>query len=270
MIKKKENFMDKRIIFFDIDGTLLDEETSTVPLSTITAIHQARDNGHICIINTGRPISTIDQKVKDIGFDGYICGCGTYIEYHHQTIFHTELPYQLRKDLIQMIFECKVEAVLEGKNGVYFLSENHNQFINYFKQKYIEEGFQVSTFHPGDIVTFDKFTVWYDEKADIKRFKAFLNPYFEIIQRDIDFIEVVPKNHSKASGIQTLIEHLHMSLEQTISIGDSTNDLSMLSYTKESIAMGNSNPLLFDNVTYCTKHIKEDGIEHALKHFHII
>ena len=169
-----------------------------------------------------------------------------------------------------MIFECKVEAVLEGKNGVYFLSENHNQFINYFKQKYIEEGFQVSTFHPGDIVTFDKFTVWYDEKADIKRFKAFLNPYFEIIQRDIDFIEVVPKNHSKASGIQTLIEHLHMSLEQTISIGDSTNDLSMLSYTKESIAMGNSNPLLFDNVTYCTKHIKEDGIEHALKHFHII
>ena len=49
-----------------------------------------------------------------------------------------------------------------------------------------------------------------------------------------------------------------------------TNDLPMLSYTKESVAMGNSHPLLFDLVTYRTKHIKADGIEHALKHFHII
>lgn len=262
--------MNQRIIFFDIDGTLLDEETATVPQSTIQAISQARKNGYICVINTGRPISTIDQKVKDIGFDGYICGCGTYIEYHHQNIFHTELPYDLRKKVIQMTFECKIETVLEGKNGVYFLENNYQPLICQFQQRYIDEEFNVGIYNQHDVVMFDKFAAWYDENADIERFKDFLEPYFEIIQRDVNFIEVVPKGYSKATGIQTLIDYLHIPLEQTISIGDSTNDLPMLSYTKESVAMGNSHPLLFDLVTYRTKHIKANGIEHALKHFHII
>ena len=58
--------------------------------------------------------------------------------------------------------------------------------------------------------------------------------------------------------------------DSTISFGDSTNDLSMLIHTKESVAMGNSNPILFDKVTHITTDIDENGIENALKHFHII
>lgn len=262
--------MEKKIIFFDIDGTLIDEQTGNVPQSTIEAIHQAKQNGHICIVNTGRPLATIDQIIKDIEFDGYICGCGTYIEYHNQTIFHTELNKELRKNVIQMIIDCQMDTVLEGKNKVFFLEKNYHPFISEIKQRYINVGFSVEEFHQGDSVPFDKLTSWYDERADVKRFKEFLQPHFEIIQRASDFIEIVPKGYSKATGIQMLIDYLHMTLEQTISIGDSTNDLPMLTYTKESIAMGNSNPLLFDVVTYCTKRIDEDGIQHALKHFQII
>lgn len=44
----------------------------------------------------------------------------------------------------------------------------------------------------------------------------------------------------------------------------------MLKYTKDSVAMGNSNPLLFDIVTYITSDINDDGIKNALKHFNII
>lgn len=262
--------MEKKIIFFDIDGTLMEENTSIIPQSTIQAIHQAKKNGHICIVNTGRPMSIIDQAIKDIGFDGYICGCGTYIEYHNQIIFHTELDEDLRKDVIQMIFDCQMDTVLEGKNEVLFLENNYYPFIRNFKQKYIDNGFPVKIFHQGDIVSFDKLTSWYDERANVERFKAFLEPHFEIIQRDIDFIEIVPKGYSKATGIQMLIDKLQMSIDQTISIGDSTNDLPMLTYTKESVAMGNSNPLLFNLVTYHTKNIDDDGIQYALKHFHII
>lgn len=262
--------MEKKIIFFDIDGTLMNEKDSTVPQSTIQAIHQARKNGHICIVNTGRPAATIEQSIKDIGFDGYICGCGTYIEYQGQTIFHTELPKDLRKNVIQMIFQCHMDTVLEGKNEVYFLENNYHPFIRGFKQRYIDQGLPVHFFSQNDTVPFDKFASWYDEHADIERFKTFLEPNFEVIQRDIDFIEVVPKGYSKASGIQMLIDYLHMTLDQTISIGDSTNDLPMLTYTKESVAMGNSHPALFDLVTYRTKNIDDHGIEHALKHFHII
>ena len=76
--------MDTKLIFFDIDGTILDEHTHTVPLSAINAIKKAQQNGHQCFINTGRPRSTIDKIITDLPFDGFICGCGTYIEHHHQ------------------------------------------------------------------------------------------------------------------------------------------------------------------------------------------
>lgn len=262
--------MEKKIIFFDIDGTLLDEETFTVSDSTQKAIRQARENGHICMINTGRPVSNIDKIIKDIGFDGYICGCGTYVEYHDQVIFHTELDETLRKQVIQMIFECQIDAVLEGAYGVAFLEDNDNTMVDSFKERYIDAGFPVSTYDSNSLPAFDKFAAWYNNEADIKRFRAFLEPHFEIIDRDVDFIEVVPKGYSKATGIQMLLDYLHMSIGATIAIGDSTNDLPMLSYTKESVAMGNSNPLLFDLVTYQTTDIKNNGIENALKHFHVI
>ena len=66
------------------------------------------------------------------------------------------------------------------------------------------------------------------------------------------------------------MEHLDIPHENTYAIGDSTNDLSMLEYVKNSIAMGNSHPLLFDLVSFVTKDIEEDGIEYALKHYNII
>ena len=44
----------------------------------------------------------------------------------------------------------------------------------------------------------------------------------------------------------------------------------MLQYVENSIAMGNSNPILFDFVSFVTKHINDDGISHALKHYKII
>ena len=34
--------------------------------------------------------------------------------------------------------------------------------------------------------------------------------------------------------------------------------------------MGNSHPVLLDQVTYITTAVDQDGIQHALEHFHLI
>ena len=224
--------MNKKLIFFDIDGTLLDEQSGSVPASTIEAIEKAQKNGHLCFINTGRPISTIDKIITDLPFDGYVCGCGTYIEYQQKILFHTELDFELRKKVIQSIDQYQVDAMLEGKSGVYFSQHLKHPFIQAIKKK--------------------------------------LENDFLIIQRDIDFLEIVPLPYSKATGIQYLIDHLGYTLKDTISMGDSLNDLPMLTYTHESVAMGNSHPLLLDQVTYITTPVNQDGIQHALEHFHLI
>ena len=43
-----------KIIFFDIDGTLICGGSELMSESTKEAIRIARANGHICMINTGR------------------------------------------------------------------------------------------------------------------------------------------------------------------------------------------------------------------------
>lgn len=110
----------------------------------------------------------------------------------------------------------------------------------------------------------------YDSRSHIDTFKNVLKDDFHIIQRDIDFLEIIPKPYSKAVGIQMLSEKLNFPLENTLSIGDSTNDLDMLKFTKTSIAMGNSHQDLFSQVDYITTSIDHDGIEQALQHFHLI
>lgn len=69
--------MDKKLIFFDIDGTLIPEGDTEITKSAVEAIKRAQENGHLCFINTGRPIGTVSSNIMDVSFDGYICGCGT-------------------------------------------------------------------------------------------------------------------------------------------------------------------------------------------------
>lgn len=48
--------MNKRTkaLFYDIDGTLLSEKTRRVPESAVQALKEARRQGHLVFINTGR------------------------------------------------------------------------------------------------------------------------------------------------------------------------------------------------------------------------
>ncbi len=54
--------MEQYMLFFDIDGTLLDEKEGIVPESTVRALHQAKKNGHLLFLCTGR-CKTIWQRI---------------------------------------------------------------------------------------------------------------------------------------------------------------------------------------------------------------
>ena len=262
--------MERKAVFFDIDGTLSDEMTFQIPESTKEALTKAGENGHLMFINTGRTACTLEKQIKALGLDGYVCGCGTNVIFHGEDLFYDDLPAPLRQRIINASFECKVENVLEGKNGIYFPETLQDPYIRGFKARYEQQGFPVSLYHPGDLVPFEKMALWYFPESDIESFKNQFKGELDFIQRADNFLEIVPLGYSKATGIKTLIDHLDIPWEDCISIGDSTNDLPMLEYTKESVAMGNSNPLLFDKVTYITTDINDNGIYNALQHFHLI
>lgn len=60
-----------KIIFIDVDGTLVDYE-GNVPASAVEAIRKARENGHRVYISTGRSKAEVYKEIWDIGLDGMI------------------------------------------------------------------------------------------------------------------------------------------------------------------------------------------------------
>lgn len=264
--------MKPNIIFFDIDGTLMHEKTYTVPDSAKEAIRKAQKNGHYVFINTGRPILEIDKCIEELNFDGYICGCGTHIRFKNNDLLHKSLGIPLSKKVADKLREYNIDAILEGKNGVYYDHDDNiaSTEVLRIKARHIKEGFYIGqTFDDPDI-DFDKLVIWNNENSNFEAFHKEFENVFEFIHRSKDFFELVPQGFSKASGIEYITDHLEIPHENTYAIGDSTNDLSMLKHVQNSIAMGNSHPLLFDLVSFVTKDIEEDGIEYALKHYNII
>ena len=67
------------VVFFDIDGTLVDDDTQIIPDSAAEAIKQLRRNGHTPVVNTGRPYSHIDPRIRAMDFAAWICACGMEI-----------------------------------------------------------------------------------------------------------------------------------------------------------------------------------------------
>ncbi|MGV8982602.1 HAD family hydrolase [Clostridium sp.] len=262
--------MNKKMIFFDIDGTLLTEKTHIISQSTSNAIQKARENGHLTFINTGRTFFNLTDDILNIGFDGYVCGCGTYIHYNGEPLLAKSIPNKTCVEIIQKLRECKIEAIFESLDTCFFDKTTPiTGEIAELKANFLE-GFGVLNYWDDPDIVFDKFVIWLNEDSDFETFHSYITKEFDYIDRGNNFGEVVPKGYSKATGIQFLQEHFNIPLKNCYAIGDSSNDLPMLKYVPNSIAMGNSTPFLFDLVSFVTKDIEDNGIEHALSHYGII
>ena len=141
--------MDKKIVFFDIDGTLVDEKTHDIPESTRKAIKELRSNGHLAFINTGRPLSEISELHKSIEFDGFILGCGTHIDYNGEALLYKSLGKKLTKQITDDIILHKIDGVLEGRYGVYFdrLENIKSKEVHYAIKVHKHEGIYNNRLH---------------------------------------------------------------------------------------------------------------------------
>lgn len=263
--------MSRKMIFFDIDGTLLTEGDHYIPDSTKRALIQARKNGHLIFINTGRTHFAITDEIKDLGFDGYVCGCGTNIFFEGNELLYNKLSHKICLDIVNKLRLYKIEGLFEARDDMYF---DHTRpatgMLAELKARFGAQGYDISKSWDDPGITFDKFVVWRNDDSEFEKFYSYITEKFDYIDRGGNFGEIVPKGFSKASGIKFLQEYLDIPLSDCFAIGDSPNDLSMLNYVPNSIAMGNSSQSLFKEVAFITKDIMEDGIEFALKHYNII
>lgn len=256
--------MESHLLFFDIDGTLRDETTGLISKKTQKSIRRARKQGHLCFLNTGRSFSELDSDVVKVGFDGVVCGCGTYIYYDGKTILKEEIQGEEAEKILELIKNCKLSALLEGEKHFYVSKDTDNKKLLLVKKYFGEEVNKRCCFWEEKAPKFQKLSVWLDEQSDFTCFENALKEKFDFIKRSDDFYEVIPKGYSKASGIAYLADKLQVPKKNTVALGDSTNDLSMLTYAGVGVAMGNSASQVKDKVDFVTKSVEEEGVWYAL------
>lgn len=265
----------RKLIFFDIDGTIITEgeEGRFVPKSVLTALHALRKNGHLCFINTGRSYAEVDKGIRELPFDGLVCGCGTYITYQGEVLLSNTISFAQGNKIIQDLEACRLEWLLEGTEFIYYSSDPYITHIGDFQAEHkilVPDAFNIVNPDAAKNLTFDKFCICLSENHEFDKFKSIYEDTLTFIDRGNDFFEIVPKGFSKASGIAFLESHFNIPHEDTIAIGDSTNDLPMLNYAAYSIAMANSSVELFDVVDYVTDSVANDGIYNAMQHLELI
>lgn len=267
--KKGQVIMDRKAVFFDIDGTLWDEK-GWIPGSTREAIRLLREQGHYAFICSGRASSFIrDEGLLSLGFDGIVAGCGTYAEYHGQTLFYKTLEQELIGRTLHILREHGIPTIYEGRYHLYMDVEEFAQdpYALHVKELLGDEAYPV-TGHETDM-EISKFScstrgVAYQDVLPL------LETDFTVMVHQENCFECVPKGYSKATGMEEVCRRLGVAHEETYAFGDSVNDVEMLRFAAHGIAMGNGGPEAKAAADYVTLPLAEDGIYHGLRHYGLI
>ncbi|MBQ3665386.1 MAG: Cof-type HAD-IIB family hydrolase [Lachnospiraceae bacterium] len=261
---------NKKIVFFDIDGTIYSYGKS-VPDDTKEAIRQLRKNGHYAVICTGRTKSMIFPQISEVGFDGLIGGAGTYVEFQDRVLHEYHLPKAISDEIIKDMRKNDIFAIPEGIDNIYFDVEKMPESYRYIYNTYIENVRE----HVKDIgnrsdITVSKLSGRFNDESKIEGFIKKYEKDFNIVFHAKYYIEMIPKNYSKAVGIERLISELQIPLRNTYAFGDGMNDYEMLNYVNYPVAMGNATEEFKSLIGCVTDDYDKGGISNALKRFGLI
>lgn len=273
----------RKIIFLDVDGTLVDYH-NRIPESAIRAIRQARENGHLVYVCTGRSRAEMQPELWEIGLDGMIGGNGSYVEHQGQVIMHQLLSEEDSRAIVDWLHERGLEFYLESNNGL-FASENFREraretlrIYSMNKGKTAEE---VADQEVEDVMhgmIFDGQLY----RNDLNKVSFVLDSYQDHLDSKQAFPQLVAntwggrgesalfgdlgvKDIDKAHAISVLLDHLGASQADTIAFGDAKIDISMLDYCAVGVAMGNGGAEILAMADMITDDVEEDGLYNAFE-----
>lgn len=255
-----------KIVFFDIDGTLIDMERKEITSKTIEALTMLRQNGiRICIASGRSPMQV--PEFRNVDFDAYLTYNGSYCYDKHGVIFSSPLdredvrriianasamnrPLSLAtknrlasngadKDLIDYYAFAKISV--EVVPDFYEVAENDEVFqimVGSRKEEYASLM---------DGVRYAKIATWWDRAVDI-----------------------IPSSGGKGIAIEKILRYYHLEKDEAMAFGDGNNDIEMLKAVGKGIAMGNASEELKEAASDVCLSVKNDGICHYLKDCGII
>ena len=264
--------MNRKICFFDIDGTLWDRR-NRIPESTVSAIRRLRENGHLALICSGRSRSYIqDEALLSIGFDGILSGAGTMLELDGQVIFNRVLPPEQALKGVETALAYGYTPLLEG---VTMISAEPDGFPvpDYYAKLSRELGERLEPLSRrwGRWDDISKWTAIAKPGArPMEELATALRGVFDFLVHAPWLAEAVPPGINKGSGLREVCRILEADPADAVAFGDSANDLDMLLAAGVGVCMGNGTQSLKDRADLVTAPLEEDGILRALETLELI
>lgn len=275
-----------KILFIDVDGTLIDYENK-LPNSAKEAIIQARKNGHLVYICTGRSKAEVPDYIWDIGLDGMIGGNGSYVEHNNHIVMHQLISKEDAKEIVDWLKERKLEFYLESNNGL-FASENFKEAGKKPIREY-SKGKGKANYNDLEVVDVLHGIIFDEElyRDDLNKVSFILNSYQDYLDAKEKFShlpvgtwggagehalfgDIGIANVTKVNAIEHLLDYLNKDVKDTFAFGDAKIDIPMLEYCNVGVAVNSGGDEIKAMADYITDDVDKDGLYNAFKHFGLI
>jgi len=274
----------RRVVFLDVDGTLMDHEI--VDPFAPAAIAQARQRGHLVFVCTGRSINGIHPAMKHLEFDGWVTSAGAAARVGEVVVHQSAMGAAAVKRLRDFFDAQSILYILEADDGVYCTTEVRKLFQKFWLERLKQHSAELERLGlPPDTSDRDRFLHFLPiEQANLDTVSKFtflstLPHSYEIVQSEFgsEFHlvpgsipmpggssgEIAALGITKATGIAAILSYLGADPTAAIGIGDSWNDVEMFELVGVAVAMGNAPVELQALADFTTTRVLEGGIRDA-------
>lgn len=274
--KGEKEMNDKKILFSDLDGTLLTGDKKITKRNR-EAIQKMLKEGHYFVIATGRAVSSGRIVAKDLGLT--MSGC-------YMIAFNGAVLYDCAADRILMKRSLQIEHVLElfkraEEAGIYVqtytssdvITQKHTKELDFYvknskmKYKLTDKIYDALKEEPQKVILIslegrEKLEQFRKENMSWEKGKC--NSFFSCDQ----YLEYCPIETDKGNAIRYICQILDVPLENTIAVGDEVNDIFMIQKAKIGVAVANARPEVKKVANYVTQNdFEHDAVAEVIEKF---
>lgn len=266
-----------KLIAIDLDNTLLASD-SKLSETNKSALEKANEHGVEIVINTGRGLNGIYddvRSVKGLRYGITSNGACVYDVLTEELLLKYCLSSQSAEKLRKLGHEFNITyEIFVGGRG-YVSRDYYENPVSFGQPQRLEEYIKktripvddIDTFMNGHIDEIENFALVAPNKEVhdelVRKVTEICDDIF-VTAPERQWVEVMDRQCGKGKGMLHLCEYLNISLEETVAIGDSDNDMEMFEYAGISVCMENGSPNCKEAADIITKTNLEDGVAYAI------
>lgn len=256
-----------KLIALDMDGTLLNSE-KLLTNRVRQAISQAKQQGIHVVLASGRPFEGMLPTLQALGLDGKDNYALTYnasliLKVACQSIVSSAiLKGQDAIDLYQIAKKLGVNILAYSMTRG-LITPQPNTYTDY-EAKLNDIEFSLFDFDQLDPHEDILKVMMIDEPETLSKavqaLPSDMQNKYSMAQSAPFFYEFMNKNSNKGQGMAALTEHLGLTADQVICVGDAANDLEMIKFAGLGVAMDNAIAEVKAHANYITSSNDQDGV----------